>query len=140
MPPQTQLSPTAIIQRLNNAINHHDLEMFVACFDLEYKSEQPVHPNRAFIGAGQVRQNWAAIFDNVPNLRSELVRFAVSGETVWGEWHWQGTRLDGSALNMAGVIVFGTGNGRITWGRLYMEPIEEASADINTSVKKITEG
>ena len=138
MSSQTHLSPTAIIQRLNTAINHHDLEMFVGCFDADYQSEQPVHPNRAFGGAEQVRKNWSGIFNNVPDLRSELVRFAVMGETIWAEWHWQGTRLDGSTLNMTGVIIFGTGNGRITWGRLYMESIEEASDDIDTSVQKLT--
>lgn len=60
----------------------------------------------------------------MPDLHSELLRFTVKGETVWSEWHWQGTRLDGSSLNMGGVIIFGTGNGHITWGRLYMEPVE----------------
>jgi len=124
MPSQTQLSPTGIIQKLNNAINQHDLEAFLSCFASDYQSEQPAHPNRAFTGAEQVRKNWSEIFNNVPDLHSELLRFAVSGETVWSEWHWQGTRLDGSSLNMGGVIIFGTANSHIVWGRLYMESIE----------------
>jgi ketosteroid isomerase-like protein len=122
---QTQLSPTAIIQRLNSAINQHDLEAFVGCLATDYQSEQPAHPNRAFTGAEQARQNWSGIFTTVPDLRSELLRFAVSGMTVWSEWRWQGTRLDGSAFDMGGVMIFGIANGRIAWGRLYMEPIEQ---------------
>lgn len=122
---QTQLSPTAIIQRLNSAINQHDLEAFVACLATDYQSEQPAHPNQAFTGAEQARQNWSGIFTNIPNFRSELLRFAVSGMTVWSEWRWQGTRLDGSPFDMGGVIIFGIANGRIAWGRLYMEPIQQ---------------
>lgn len=135
---QTQLSPTAIIQRLNNAINQHDLEAFVGCFASDYQSEQPLHPNRAFTGVEQVRKNWSGLFANVPDLRSQLLRFAVTGDTVWSEWQWQGTRLDNHAFNMRGVIIFGTAKGRITWGRLYMEPVEESSEDIDTSVRKMT--
>jgi ketosteroid isomerase-like protein len=135
---QTQLSPTVIIQRLNTAINQHDLEMFVGCFAPDYQSEQPVHPNRAFVGVDQVRQNWSGIFENLPDMRSELVRFAVTGETVWSEWHWYGTRLDGRSLDFRGTIIFGTQNGRIAWGRLYMEPVEQDSADIDTSVRQVT--
>jgi ketosteroid isomerase-like protein len=135
---QTQLSPTAIIQRLNTAINQHDLEMFVGCFAPDYRSEQPAHPNRAFSGVEQVRKNWSGIFQNVPDLRSELLHFSVSSETVWSEWHWQGTRLDSSTLDMRGVIIFGTHHGRITQGRLYMESVEEGGDAIDASVKKLT--
>jgi hypothetical protein len=62
-----------VVERLNAAMNAHDLDSFVACFDDDYESEQPVHPDRTFRGAGQVRSNWSEIFEGVSDFRSELV-------------------------------------------------------------------
>ena len=60
-----------VFERLQDAQNSHDLDAFVACFDSDYRSEQPVHPDRAFTGSEQVRRNWAAVFDGVPDLRAD---------------------------------------------------------------------
>jgi hypothetical protein len=70
----------SVADGLNSAMNARDIEAFVDCFDEDYESEQPVHPDRAFRGRGQVRANWSAIFDGVPDFRAELVASAVSGE------------------------------------------------------------
>jgi hypothetical protein len=40
---------------------------------------------------------------------------------------------------MAGVTLLGVRDGRIVWGRLYMEPVEEGGEDIDESVRSITE-
>jgi len=34
-----------VVERLNGAMNAHDIEAFVACFDEAYESEQPAHPD-----------------------------------------------------------------------------------------------
>ena len=81
-----------VIERLRDAQNAHDLDAFVACFDPGYRSEQPVHPDRAFVGSDQVRGNWAEVFAGVPDFRAELLRSARQGDTGWAEWHWHGTR------------------------------------------------
>jgi len=133
-----QASPPALIEQLHDAMNRHDLESFLACFDANYQSEQPAHPNRAFVGREQVRKNWGAIFTAVPDLRVDLLRTAEEGDTIWSEWHWQGRQQDGTALDMRGVILFGMEKGRITWGRLYMEDTEMAGADINAAVRGMT--
>ena len=36
---------------------------------------------------------------------------------------------------MAGVIVCGVRDGRLTWARLYVEPVEEGGAGIDTAVR-----
>jgi hypothetical protein len=87
---------TEVIERLRDAQNRHDLDSFVACFHPEYRSEQPVHPDRAFVGSRQVRKNWAEVFAGVPDFHAELLRSAHEGETGWVEWHWRGTRVDGT--------------------------------------------
>jgi ketosteroid isomerase-like protein len=138
MPSETESGPLAVVGRLNAAMNSHDLEAFLSCFHEDYESEQPAHPDRAFRGREQVRANWSAIFQGVPDFRSELVRVAPAGDTVWSEWRWQGTQADGSPLDMAGVIVLGVREGGIAWARLYVEPVERAGAGIESAVRGMT--
>ena len=68
-----------VLERLRDAQNRHDLDSFVDCFDPAYRSEQPVHPDRAFTGREQVRRNWAAVFDGVPDFQAELLGSAQAG-------------------------------------------------------------
>ena len=126
-----------VAERLQAAMNAHDLDAFADCFAEDYDSRQPAHPDRAFRGRGQARSNWAAIFEGVPDFRAELVRHAVTGEVEWSEWSWHGTHADGSALEMAGVIVGGVRDGRLAWARLYVEPVERAGAGIDAAVRSI---
>jgi ketosteroid isomerase-like protein len=130
--------PGTVAQRLCAAMNAHDIEAFVAHFAEDYASEQPAHPDRAFQGSGQVRTNWSAIFEGVPDFRAELVRDDVAGDVEWTEWRWRGTQADGSALDMAGVIVAGVRDGRWAWARLYVEPVEQAGAGIAAAVRDMT--
>jgi ketosteroid isomerase-like protein len=122
-----------VVQRLDAAVNAHDIEAFVPLFAPDYDSVQPAHPDRAFTGREQVRENWTAMFETVPDLRSELIRTCAEGDTVWSEWRWQGTGLD-----MAGVIVMGIRDGQIAWARLFLEPVEQAGAGIEAAVRGIT--
>ena len=118
----------AVIERLQQAQNSHDLEAFVACFAPDYQSAQPVHPDRAFQGAEQVGKNWSIIFQDIPDFRAELLRSAVDGDTVWAEWYWFGTHRDGAQFAVRGVTIIGVQADQIKWGRLYMEPVKEPGA------------
>jgi hypothetical protein len=126
--------PLAVIERLAAAQNAHDIDAMVACFAEDYDSEQPAHPDRAFRGSAQVRANWSEIFAGVPDLRAELLRSAVDGETVWTEWRYSGTQEGGGRFDVAGVIIAGVRDDRIARARLYLEPIEQAGAGIEAAV------
>ena len=126
-----------VAERLQAAMNAHDLDAFADCFAEDYDSRQPAHPDRAFRGREQARCNWAAIFEGVPDFQAELVREDVAGEVEWSEWSWHGTHADGSTLEMAGVIVGGVRDGRLSWARLYVEPVERAGAGIEAAVRSI---
>jgi hypothetical protein len=130
---------TNVLERLRDAQNAHDLDAFVACFDERYRSEQPVHPDRAFVGSDQVQTNWAAVFVGVPDFRAELLRSARQGDTGWAEWHWHGTRTDGSRLAMRGVTIFGIRDDRIVWGRLYLEDVQGGQG-IDQAVQHMARG
>jgi ketosteroid isomerase-like protein len=127
-----------VAERLSAAMNAHDIEAFVACFDEEYESEQPVHPDRAFRGRDQVRRNWSAIFEGVPDFTAELISASVEGDTEWSEWRWRGTQSNGTRLDMAGVIVGGVRDGRLSWARLYVEPVEHGGAGIDAAVRDLS--
>ena len=116
--------PQAVLDRLNAAMNRHDLAAFVACFDPDYDSEQPAHPDRRFSGRAQVERNWAAMFAGLPDFRVEALRSVCDHNSFWVEWLWTGTRTDRSRLEARGICIFGVRGGRISWGRLYMEDVE----------------
>ena len=124
-----------MLERLHTAMNQHDLEAMLECFDPDYRSEQPLHPNRGFSGKEQVRKNWSRILDSFPDFEAQLLGHVSSEGTVWSEWRWSAT-----GLNMTGVTLLGVDEDRIVWGRLYMEPVEEGGEDIDESVHSITEG
>jgi hypothetical protein len=134
------LHPQVVIERLHKAQNQHDLDAFVACFALDYQSEQPLHPDRAFRGREQVRKNWSSIFSEIPDFQSELVRTAVKDNTVWAEWHWHGKLAAGGQFDWRGVTIFEIQDDSIAWGRLYMEPLREAGGGIDAAVQRMTHG
>lgn len=133
-----QQSPLAVLEQVQAALNRHDLEEFLDCFDPDYQSEQPAHPERAFIGREQVRKNWSALFSSTPDFHSELLSATSEGDVAWVEWRWSGTRTDGTQFEMRGMTVFGVRNGRIAWQRLYMEEVEKAGAGIDAVVQSLT--
>jgi ketosteroid isomerase-like protein len=122
-----------VAQRLAAAANAHDIDAFVACVAEDYDSRQPAHPDRAFRGSDQVRANWTAIFESVPDFSAELVRADAAGDLEWSEWRWHGTDLE-----MAGVILAGIRDGRMAWARLYVEPVEQAGSGIEAAVRDMT--
>ncbi len=123
-----------VIERLVQAINDHDLEALVACFDDNYVNETPAHPQRGFHGNEQVRRNWTQILAAVPELRARVLRRAVDGDTVWTEWGMSGTRRDGAPFQMAGVAIFRVGDAKIASTRFYLEPVEQTGGDVDAAV------
>src|SRR3954468_20337609 len=127
--------PEVVIERLVRATNDHDVNAVAACFAPNYANETPAHPARGFRGREQVRRNWEQIFAFVPDLRAEVVRSAVDGDTAWTEWIMSGTRRDGSAHEMRGVIVFGVRRGMASWARFYLEPVDDGVATVDDAVR-----
>ena len=132
------VTPEAVAAALAAAMNAHDLEAFVSLFAPDYNSQQPVHPDRAFVGRDRVRANWSAVFSGVPDFHAELVATAVEEDTLWSEWRWRGTQEDGSRLDMAGVTVCGIQRGRVAWARLYVEPVESGGEGIDAAVREMS--
>jgi hypothetical protein len=127
--------PNTVVDRLLRATNDHDLDALVACFADDYENVTPVHPARSFHGREQVRRNWEQIFAHVPDVRGEIVRRAVDGDTIWTEWEMSGTRGDGSPHMMRGVVLFGVQNGLAAWARFYLEPVDAGGGTVDDAVR-----
>jgi len=129
-------APQDMVDRLVAATNDHDLDALVGCFAVDYMNETPIHPSRNFKGRDQVRRNWEQIFAFVPDLQAEVVHRATSGDEAWTEWTMIGTRPDGTAHRMAGVIVFGVGDGVARWARFYLEPVDDGDSTVDDAVRE----
>ena len=122
--PQTASGPMAVVDRMQRAMNAHDLDAFVALFAPDYDSAFPVHPERAVHGPEQVRRNWEHNFTEIPDMRATVLRATQDGDTVWTEWEWTGTLSNGAKYLSRGVVILGVRDDRVAWARLYTEPVE----------------
>jgi ketosteroid isomerase-like protein len=126
------------IDRLVAATNAHDLEGLVDCFADDYVNVMPAHPPRGFGGREQVRKNWSALFASIPDISVRVLGRSLDGDTLWTEWEMSGTRRDGAAHRMCGVILFGVVDDRAKWARFYLEPVDEHSGDADELLRSLT--
>ncbi|TFB47276.1 nuclear transport factor 2 family protein [Cryobacterium tagatosivorans] len=126
-----------IIDQLLAAVNDHDLNRMVALFHPDYRSSQPAHPARAFVGRSQVHANWAAMFAGIADFRAELGRSTQDGDTTWCEWAWFGMRTDKQPFEVHGVALFQVQENLIVAGTLYMEDVESEAIGIDQTVQHL---
>ncbi|MDQ1582459.1 MAG: hypothetical protein QOF36_513 [Microbacteriaceae bacterium] len=156
-----------VVTRLLDATNAHDLTSLTACFAADYVNDTPAHPLRSFAGRDQVRANWQQLFASIPDLRASIVGLAADtadaadsadsadrkggpldvddprslvGDIVWTEWRLTGTRPDGSAHEMAGVILFTIRGTEIVHGTFYLEQVERGSGTVDDNIRRVTIG
>jgi hypothetical protein len=87
-----------------------------------------------------VRRNWSQILQGVPDLRANLLRCVVEKDEAFAEWHWGGTRIDGTTFDMRGVTVQHVIGDRIASVRFYMEPVDTRGAGIAEAVSQAVAG
>jgi ketosteroid isomerase-like protein len=124
-----------VVRGLARATNDHDLDSIVECFTADYVNETPAHPTRGFTGQEQVRRNWAQILTGVPDISVRVLALASSEDTVWSEWEMGGTRRDGVAHLMRGVIIFLVADSLIRAARFYLEPVDLESGTADQFVR-----
>jgi hypothetical protein len=130
-----------VIDGLVQAVNEQNLEGVVACFADDYVNETPVHPRRGFRGSDQVRTNWAQIFAGVADMQAAVLRQAKREDQIWTEWDMSGSRReDGGPFLMRGVVIFEIRGELISSARFYLEPVEEASGDVDAHTRRVVTG
>jgi limonene-1,2-epoxide hydrolase len=128
-------TPAELLEQLLAAMATHDLDALIDCFADDYASEQPIHPARRFNGRDRARSNWAGMFNQIPDFAVAVLRSTIDGDTIWLEWRWTGTPHSGPPLDEIGMSVFGVRDGRLAWGRLYVEPVDRASGDVAAQMR-----
>jgi ketosteroid isomerase-like protein len=126
-----------LLERLTEAQNAHDVDLFASYFADDYRSEQPAHPGRRFSGRDQVHENWSSVFAGVSDFRADLLATSRDRDVEWGEVSWHGHHTDGSVFAMCGVIIATIRDERIAAARLYVEPVEQHEEDIKGAVQKL---
>ena len=130
----------ATISKLREAMNAHDAERLGACFAPDYRSEQPAHPNREYVGRDTVTAIWGDLFRAVPDLTGDVLAEVADGAKVWVEWRWHGHYTDGSPFDMRGTAIAEmTDDGLIAAQRLYGEMVEHDGPAIEESERQIRE-
>ena len=129
--------PMAVVERLRQAVDDHDLDALADCFSSDYRNETPAHPARGFVGREQVRTNWSRIFGGLPDVTATVVRAAIDGDVVWSEWELRGTRPDGAGQVLRGVIVFGVVDDAFGWARFYLEPVDDTESSVEDAVNQV---
>jgi ketosteroid isomerase-like protein len=132
--------PMQAVERLPARTNAHDVEGIVACFAPDYSLESPLHPARSFRGTEQVRRNWTQMFAGIPDVKAKVVASAHDGNKVWTEWEMGGTRRDGAVHLMRGIFVFAMENGLIRSGRMFLEPVDASTADMDAAIRATVGG
>jgi ketosteroid isomerase-like protein len=122
--------PIAVVNRLTDAINAHDLDALVACFAADFRGETPATPDHNFTGREHVRQNWSVILDKIPDIEFEVLRSTTDGATVWAEVEQRGTEDDGQPHLARGVVIYEVHDGLMTHNKLYVAPVREGRPGI----------
>jgi ketosteroid isomerase-like protein len=128
---------STLLERVTEAQNAHDVELLASCFAHDYRSEQPAHPGRRFMGRAQVHENWSSVFAGVSDFRAELHASCRDRDMEWGEVYWHGHHSDGAVFAMCGVIIATIRDDRIASARLYVEPVEQRDEDIGAAVEHL---
>jgi ketosteroid isomerase-like protein len=129
-----------LVARLIEAANAHDLDAMTDCFAPDFVNETPAHPERNFRGRDHVRRNWSQIFRAVPNIRTDALRCTVDAEgSLWVEWDFNGTFVDGAPHRTRGVSIFGVEQDRFAWVRFYLEPVRADGITADSAVQHVME-
>ena len=117
--------PSAVVARIRDAVNRHDLDDLMDCYAAGIRGEEPTLLDRDFSGVEQLRANWEQILTGIPDLEMDLLDVVLQGDTVWAEWRWRGSRTDGTRIVRTGVIIYEVSDGKVVRLRRYMGPLQE---------------
>lgn len=131
--------PRAVALRWTRALTAHDLEGAAACFAPDYRDEAPARRGETVVGQAKVRENFAALLRDIPDLRADLLGAVADGDSVWMEWRLHGTRRDGTPVAFVGVNIFGVRAQQFVWGRIYTELMRDAGG-IDAQIARMTKG
>ena len=137
---RAERTPEAVATRLVERTNAHDIDGLVACFAPDYVLTNPVHPSRNFVGVASVRSNWEQFFAAIPDIHVTVLRTASAGDEVWLEQAITGTRRDGAAHDLRGIMVLTVREGLVRANSFYFEPVEDGGLSNDETTRRYAAG
>lgn len=95
----------ALLDRVLDAFNRHDLDTIMSCFaeDCVFESPRGRDPwGGRFTGTDEVRRGLAARFEGIPDVRYDEADHFVSGRRGASEWTLRGTTTAGERIEVRG--------------------------------------
>lgn len=126
-----------LAERWVRALSAHDLGAAAACFHADYRDEAPARRGETVEGREQVRDNFASLLRDVPDLQAELLNTASQADRLWMEWRMSGTRADGTLMEFVGVNIFEVEDGQFLRGRIYTELVRDAGG-VQAQLERMT--
>src|SRR5438132_1344980 len=105
--PDAASTTLAVVQRFNEAFNHHDVPAIMAAMteDCVFDNTRPSPDGERIEGTARVREFWEAFFRRSPDARFETEEIFAAGDRCIVRWiyHWM---RDGLPGHVRGVDVF----------------------------------
>jgi len=105
----TDLDRLAVLERMIDAFNAHDLDAIMSLFAEDCVFESPRGPDawgRRYEGQGAVREGLSLRFTTIPDVHYGDGSHFVSGDRGVSEWTLTGTTTDGVRLSVRGCDVW----------------------------------
>lgn len=120
--PSDPTSTLDVVQRFNDAINHHDLGAVTALLtdDTVFENTSPVPDGRRLEGKAAVVAFWEQWFAANPDARFEAEDVIVAGDRCTVRWIYRKTR-DGQPWHLRGVDVLTVRDGKLAAKLAYVK-------------------
>lgn len=115
-PKEEQLPTIELLEAIGDAFNRHDVDGVMSFFADDGVFDKPAGPEihgTRISGKEQVRAEFAALFQAVPDLRWEGTANWVSGNMGCSQWRRTGTSKSGEKTDLLGCDLFTFRDGKI---------------------------
>ena len=106
---EDQSATVELLEAIGDAFNRHDVEAVVGFFAEDGVFDKPVGPEawgRRYVGKKEIRAEFAALFEAIPDLHWEPIANWVSGNMGCSQWHRTGTTKTGERQDWLGCDLF----------------------------------
>ena len=122
-----ELATVEMLEAIGDAFNRHDLNAVMSFFADDGVFDKPAGPDiwgQRHTGKTAIREEFAALFEAIPDIRWEPIANWVSGRMGCSEWHRTGTTSSGEQQDWLGCDLFTFRNGKIVKKDSYFKIVQ----------------
>lgn len=112
-------NPEEVVQRQVEAYDARDVERFADCYAEDARVLGP-DGNVMLNGKAAIRQLYAKLFEQSPELQVQIVARMVVGDFVIDEEQGSGLVIEGMPPQVHAAVVYRVADGKITQAQLFM--------------------